>query len=187
MVVFLLLGMGQSVAADVPTPRGPTQCDAVFIAPDGKTCQIEGNWAVTASARTGKKAKATALERLQEVVELEVQVRLGQATLEGQDLMRPRLEGCSTIAVESARLYCTDESRLGKKEYCFASFEDKSCWNGLGFEITDKPSWKAREDGRSEVCEAVNSWMIENGTDEHKRNECMLSCLQTAKVACRQF
>jgi hypothetical protein len=187
MFLFLMLGISPSVAADVPTPRGPTQCDAVFIAPTGKSCQIDGNWAVTASARSGSKAQELALERLREVVELEIQVRLGQATIDGQDLMRPRLAGCASAAVDSARLYCDDEPRLSEKEYCFASFEDKSCWKGLGIEITDKPSWKAREEGRTDICESVESWMIEQGTDKQTRDECMLSCLQTAKVACRQF
>ena len=187
MILFLLLGMSPSVAADVPSSKGPTQCDAVFIAPTGKRCQIDGSWAVTASGRSESQAQDRALERLREVVELEIQVRLGQATHEGQDLMRPRLAGCATAALESARLYCSDEPRLSEKEYCYASFKDTSCWKGLGVEIKDKASWKAREMGRTDICEAVEAWMIEDGADEQRRNECKLSCLQTAKVACRQF
>jgi hypothetical protein len=187
MNLLFLLGFGPSVADDIESMRSPAQCDAVFIAPAEANCQIEGSWATTASARSGEKAKELALSKLQEVIQLEIQIRLNQSTPDAQDLIRPLLVGCSSAALDRAEVYCSADSRLSKKEYCYASFNDSSCWKGVGLEITGKPMWKAMEEGRTEVCAAMDNWMMERDVDQAKRDTCQLSCMQSAKVSCRDF
>jgi hypothetical protein len=187
MNLLFLLGFGPSVADDIESVRSPTQCDAVFIAPAEANCQIEGSWATTASARSGAKAKELALNKLQEVIHLEIQVRLNQASPDAQDLIRPLLVGCSSAAMANAEVYCSSEPRLAEKEYCYASFSDSSCWKGVGLEITGKATWKAMEEGRTEVCAAMETWMVERNIDQVKRDSCQLACMQSAKVSCRDF
>jgi len=187
MNLLFLLGFGPSVADDIESMRSPAQCDAVFIAPAEANCQIEGSWATTASARSGPKAKELALSKLQEIIQLEIQIRLNQATLDAQDMIRPLVAGCSSAALEKAEVYCSTEARLAEKEYCYASFNDSSCWKGVGVEITGKPSWKAMEEGRTEVCASMDAWMSEREIDPARRDSCQLSCMQSAKVSCRDF
>ena len=187
MNLLFLLALGPSAADDVSAMRAPTQCDAVFIAPIEETCSVEGSWATSATARTGPKAKELALDRLVLAVQLEMKLRLDRAKPDAQDLLRPLLASCSSAILPHAKVYCSEDPQLSEKEYCYATFTDKSCWKGQGIEIQGKPGWKAKEEGRTEICEEVGAWMIERGTDEQKYDECLLSCLQTAQVACRQF
>ena len=189
MNLFFLLGMGPSQAdsVDIESLRRPSRCDAVFISTTSEQCQMEGTWATTSTARNGTKAKEQALARLETTIQLEIQVRLGQAKPETQDLLRPLLAGCMSVAMGEARVYCAEEEELTNRETCYASFSDESCWRGVGIEITEKPNWRAKEAGRTEICSQVDSWMLEHGVDETKRQQCQVSCLQTAKVSCREF
>ena len=86
-----------------------------------------------------------------------------------------------------AQVYCHGDERLAQRQSCFASFSNDSCWKGVGIEIFDKPNWRAMESGRENICLAVDEWMLSRSTDDEKRMECQLSCLQEARVACRQF
>ena len=185
MKLLFLMGFGPSMADDVESMRSPTQCDAVFVASEKKSCKMSGNWATTSTARTGEKAKEQALLKLQSVVHLEVQVRLGKASPIGQDLLRPVLAGCASDALEQAKVYCHEDQSLSAKGYCYASFEDSSCWDGMGLEIVDKRAWKSMELGRAEICASMDQWMAKQNTDQVTRDRCQASCLQSAKVTCR--
>ena len=146
---------------------------------------MTGNWATTSTARNGEKAKEQALLKLQTVVHLEVQVRLGKASPIGQDLIRPLLAGCSTDALQQAKVYCQEDESLEAKGYCFASYEDESCWDGLGMDIQDKRIWKAKEMGRTEICASMSLWMMERNIDQVTQDRCQASCMQNAQVICR--
>ena len=187
--MFLLLGMSLTIfvaAADGPF-FGPTRCEAVFVAPADETCRLEGSWTVSATGRRSIVAQNLALERLREVVQLEVGIRLEQPPVDRQDLVRPMIAGCVDTAVEDARLYCDNGDALSDREFCYASFEDDSCWRGLGFEIDNRPNWKSLELGRTGICENMTDWMVQNGSTAVEQNECRLRCLQSAQVTCQEL
>lgn len=189
MNLFFLLGLGPSQAdsVDVDSMRRPSRCDAVFVAPNSEQCQMDGTWAAASTARNGSKAKEQALARLEETVQLEIQIRLGLAKPENQEMLLPLLTNCTAVAMEEAQVYCAEDEELTNRETCYASFTDESCWKGVGIEIQEKPNWRAKESGRTEICLQVDTWMIEHNVDETKRMQCQVSCLQNAKVNCREF
>ena len=187
MHLFLLISLGTSLANDGKAVRGPAECQAVFVSPATEQCMLQGDWVATATGKNVEKAKEQALARLNSTMELVIPLQFQQASFEAQDRIRPLISGCISMAQTEAQIYCHGDSTLSNRESCYASFADESCWEGVGIELFDKPNWRAKESGRTDICNAVDDWMSKESMSAEKKLQCQLSCLQTAKVDCRTF
>jgi hypothetical protein len=161
----------------------PARCDAVFIGPI-EGCSLSGEWSTAATARSEAKARKLAIERL------------GLAVQAGADVQAERVAGtmamltaetdqrsCKVAALEMAHISCVEESTLAEDQICIADLPDDTCYDGLPIDHVGV-AWKVAEQGRAELCAAVDDRLAEQGASAADRRTCQVSCARNARVRC---
>lgn len=177
---------GTALAAGLVTAvhtGAPHRCDAVFIGPV-EGCSLSGEWVVTATGRSEGTARKTATlrlgEALQDGADLQVQRTAGTLGALGAE---PDQRTCKAVAIAKAQLSCFEEPSLSDSQICFADLADESCYGGLALDYVGT-AWKMAEKGRTEICEAVDSWLVERGASTEERAACQVTCAREASVRC---
>jgi hypothetical protein len=161
----------------------PTRCEAVYAGPTS-ACALSGQWTVTGTGKAEAPARKAALQRLEDLVDRAVESQtlrtagtLASATAAGD------AETCGAEVAKRARVYCYAEPELAKKQLCFADLAVSKCWRGRPIDL-EAPAWRAMEEGRGQLCSAVDQALSEDGATPAERLSCQVSCLQEAQVRC---
>ena len=178
-------GLVAACALSIPSVglADPARCDAVFIGP-AEGCSLAGEWSVAATGRSEAKAEKLVLERLAATIQA------------GADLQADRLAGtmamltaeadqrsCRAASTEAAHVSCVEEQSLADDQICFADLPDDDCYDGLALDYVGV-AWKMAEQGRAELCLAVEERLAERGASTMERQACQVSCARNSTVRC---
>lgn len=161
----------------------PARCDAVFIGPVDE-CSLSGEWSTTATARSEAKARKLVQSRLQELVRTGVEVQAERVAGTMAELsFDANRRSCGAAVLERAHVTCVAEASLGEEQICIADLGDSSCYTGLPIDHVGV-AWKVSEQGRAELCAAVEKHLVERGASTIERRACQVACVRDATVRC---
>ena len=161
----------------------PARCDAVFIGPADE-CSLSGEWSTTVTARSEAKARKLVQSRLQELVRTGVEVQAERVAGTMAELSADaNRRSCGAAVLERAHVTCVTEASLRDEQICIADLDDSSCYSGLPIDLVGV-AWKVSEQGRTELCAAVEKNLVERGASTVERRVCQVACVRDATVRC---
>ena len=161
----------------------PARCDAVFIGPVDE-CSLSGEWSATVTARSEAKARKLVQSRLQVLVRtgLEVEAARVAGTMAELNSDANR-RSCGAAVLKRSHVTCVTEASLGDEQICIADLDDSSCYSGLPIDHVGV-AWKVSEQGRAELCAAVERNLGERGASTIERLACQVACVRDTTVRC---
>jgi hypothetical protein len=183
MSVRIVCSIWAALAAPSVGLADPARCDAVFIGP-AEGCSLSGEWSTTATARSEAKARKL------------VQQRLGVLIAAGAEGRSERVAGtlaavtgdadrrsCPAVVQERAHVSCVVDPSLAEDQICLADLDDDACYTGLAIDLVGV-AWKVSEQGRLELCAAVDRRLEDSGASASERQACQVSCARHTTVRC---
>lgn len=183
MKTWLGLALLGSLILPALAAADPARCDAVFVGPSAE-CSLSGEWSVAATGKSEAKARKLAMARLMATIQA------------GADLQAARVAGtmaavnaekeaktCAASALEVAHVSCVADSGLSESQICIANLRDSPCYQGLPIDLVGT-AWKVAEQGRSELCAAVDEALADRSASAMERQECQIDCARNSTVRC---
>ena len=162
----------------------PYRCEAVFTGPT-RACELRARLSTTGTGKTESSARKAALRRLEQLVTVASEERLMRASSSmARAIAEQDVVSCAENATERAEVFCYAEPVLDQRKLCFATLRDRSCWRGAPIDIASGPSWRAMEQGREQLCTAMDAALIEDEASPVDRLSCQAACLSESSVRC---
>ena len=183
MSVRTLFAIWGALAVPTIGLADPVRCDAVFIGP-AEGCSLSGEWSTTATARSESKARKLVQQRLEALIELGAEGHsdrvAGTLAAVAADADR---RSCPAVALERAHVSCVEDPSLAEEQICLADLDDASCYTGVAIDHVGV-AWKVSEQGRLELCAAVDRRLEDAGASATRRQACQVSCVRHTTVRC---
>ena len=78
---------------------------------------------------------------------------------------------------------CEQIPNLSEKRLCYVDLKSRACWTGE-IQNTEGTVYKIMESGRKKMCKQVDKYSELEGFTEERRQECLSTCYQEARVRC---
>lgn len=157
----------------------PHRCEAVFDGPT-ESCALFGTWAATGTGPSQSQASRNALRRLDAALAAGLDAR-AESLSEVEAAMLRGLGACARV--EDAQVFCFAGPALAEPSSCLASLREPDCGDVAPVWRTG-PAWLGMEQGRSELCRALDSELVRTGRQDGQRSHCQARCQQQARVFC---